>query len=162
MGKPNHRPQGVGAYEQPTRFNDVNIPKDLAELDVDKGLAVMDRREDPEDYDFKQMANNIEDEKQRLISRLDDAIKGGLFDQDTKDKLLMHVIQVVKEYYNRYKRDWDGLTEEERDATLRDVITHTYHSLVYKTNGISPSMMPTTRTKEQLEEDEWLRNNVKF
>ena len=74
----------------------------------------------------------------------------------------MHVIQVVKEYANRYKNDFDGLSVEERDATLRDVIEHTYHSLVYKTNGISPSLMPTTRTKEQLKLDEYLRHNVQF
>lgn len=166
MGKTNVPPEGSGPfnYEQPTRFKPQPELPELDELDTTDGdyeLAVM-RREDPEDDDFKQMADAIEVKKQQLISRLDDAITGGLFDQDTKDKLLMHVIQVVKEYANRYKNDFDGLSVEERDATLRDVIEHTYHSLVYKTNGISPSLMPTTRTKEQLKLDEYLRHNVQF
>ena len=169
MGKTNVPPEGSGPYqEQPivrgqkAFTNEPPPDNDNDDESSDYETSVMDRKEAPDEDDFKQMADAIEAKKQQLISRLDDAITGGLFDQDTKDKLLMHVIQVVKEYANRYKNDFDGLSVEERDATLRDVIEHTYHSLVYKTNGISPSLMPTTRTKEQLELDEYLRHNVQF
>jgi len=81
--------------------------------------------------------------KQDAIAGLDDAIKSGLFNQDTKDSLLNHVIAITKNIMDMDRdEEHRWLTDAEYDNLVRDVVETTYNSLVYKIGHIPDDIMP--------------------
>ena len=118
-------------------------PKDLIQFGSTPVLDDDDFQQDDEIAFERAREKHLNLIKQEALSGLDDAIKSGLFNQDTKDSLLKHVIAITKDIMDLDRHDehhW--LTDMEYDNLVRDVIETTYNSLVYKIGHIPDDIMP--------------------
>ena len=122
-----------------------------------EGSSVMDDSEDEDDMP------ETESFEKRMIGRvtqeIDDAIasKGLITDRATQDSLMNYIIQATKLAVKdaAQQGELDGITQEEYDNLIRDIVESSYNSLVHKIGALDTSLLTDPR---RLSFDEYMRN----
>ena len=123
-----------------------------------EGSSVMDDSENDEDG-----MPETESFEKRMIGRvtqeIDDAIasKGLITDRATQDSLMNYIIQATKLAVKdaAQQGELDGITQEEYDNLIRDIVESSYNSLVHKIGVLDTSLLTDPR---RLSFDEYMRN----
>ena len=134
---------------------------DTANWDKERSSVI----DDPEDgeYDNDDIPEETKSFEERMIGivtqEIDDAIASNalITDRATQDSLLNYIIQATKHAVKdaAQQGELDGISQEEYDNLIRDIVESSYTSLVHKIGALDTSILTDPR---RMSFDEYMRN----